>query len=159
VERETHSSPRVSALTAGILYLLVAVTGGFSMLYFPSLVVPGDAAATARNLLAHESMFRLGIVSGLLCQVFFVLLALALYRLFKHVNHTYALVMVAPFAPRFLAGLLFIACAGYVIDFLTRLLLPSYAATVSAIAGASKFGELAMIVWLLWMGVRPAKSV
>src|SRR5687767_2644879 len=84
-----------TARTAGLLYLVVAVTGGFSMLYVPSLMVPGDAAATASNLVAHESVFRLGIVSGLVCQVVFVFLALALYQLFSGVNQKHAAVMVA----------------------------------------------------------------
>jgi hypothetical protein len=53
---------RTTARTAGLLYLLLAVTGGFSMLYVPSLIVSGDAAATASTISAHESLFRLGIV-------------------------------------------------------------------------------------------------
>jgi len=60
------------------------------MLYVPSLIVPGNAAATADNLMAHESVLRLGIVSGLVCQVVFVFLVLALYQLFREVNHTHA---------------------------------------------------------------------
>src|SRR5690606_11103405 len=80
---------------AGLLYLLLAVTGGFSMLYVPSLIVPGDAAATAANIAANESLFRLGILSGLVSQVAFVLLVLALYALFKGVNKGYSSVMVA----------------------------------------------------------------
>ena len=45
------------------------------MLYVPSLIVPGDVAATAIDLVAHESLFRLGIVSGLVCHVIFVFVA------------------------------------------------------------------------------------
>ena len=86
---------KTTARTAGLLYLVLALTGGFSMLYVPSLIVPGDVAATANNLAAHESLFRLGIVSGLICQVVFVFLALALYQLFRGVNQTHASVMVA----------------------------------------------------------------
>src|SRR5688572_16145600 len=89
------TSAKTTARTAGLLYLVVAVTGGFSMLYVPSLIVPGDAAATANNLLAHESLFRLGIVSGLASQVVFVFLVLALYQLFGGVDKTHASVMVA----------------------------------------------------------------
>lgn len=84
-----------SARAAGWLYLALAVTGGFSMLYVPSLVQPGDAAATAESILAHESLFRLAIVSGLLCQVAFVFLGLALHRLLRHVDEVRADAMKA----------------------------------------------------------------
>jgi hypothetical protein len=56
--------------------------------------------------------------------------------------------------PRWLGILLIIAFVGYVLDFLTRLLIPAYTATVAPIAGASKFGELAMILWLLIKGMK-----
>ena len=223
-----HMIPtRATARTAGFLYLVLAITGGFSMLYLPSLIVPGDAAATANSIAAHESLFRLGIVSGLICQVVFVFLALALHRLFKGVNDVHAALMVAlvlaaapvaflnmlnqlaalhilngaaylrvfetgqlnalamlfldihgqgllilelfwglwllplgllviraRFMPGFIGVLLIVGCFGYVLDFVTRLLFPSYTTMVAPIAGASKFGEVAMILWLLIKGVR-----
>ena len=86
---------RTNARTAGLLYLAVAVTGGFSMLYLPSLIAPGDPATTAANVRASESLFRLGVLSGLVCQVIFVFLALALYRLFREVSELHAKTMLA----------------------------------------------------------------
>jgi hypothetical protein len=75
------------------LYLLPLAP--FSLLYVPSrLVVPGDAATTASNILASETLFRLGIVSGLLSQISFVFVGLLLYQLLKPVNKTMALLMV-----------------------------------------------------------------
>ena len=65
------------------------------------------------------------------------------------------MVIKARFIPGFLGVLLIVAFFGYLIDFLTRLLFPDYSAMVAPIAGASKFGELAMIVWLLIKGVTP----
>lgn len=45
---------------AGFLYLLVIVFGIFALMYVrPALIVPGDAAATAKNIMASESLFRL----------------------------------------------------------------------------------------------------
>jgi len=218
---------RKTARTAGCLYLLLAVTGGFSMLYVPSLVAPGDATTTASNIVRSETLFRIGIVSGLICQVVFIFLVLALYRLLKDVDNTHASVMVAlviaavpvaffnvlnqlaalhvlsgadylkvfetaqlnalamlfldlfnhgllivqifwglwllplgllvirsRFIPRVLGVLLIIAFFGYLLDFFTRLLLPEYTAVISPVAGASKFGEVAMIAWLLVKGVK-----
>jgi len=86
---------RTHARTAGLLYLAVAVTGGFSLLYLPSLIAAGDPATTAANVRANEPFFRLAVLSGLVCQVIFVFLALALYRLFKEVSEPHAKTMVA----------------------------------------------------------------
>ena len=61
----------------------------------PTLIEPGDAAATAQNILDSEFLFRIGIVSNLLCQLAFIWLVLALYRLFKDVNKDHARLMVS----------------------------------------------------------------
>jgi hypothetical protein len=58
------------------------------------LIVPGDAAATARNILASESMFRLGIVIALLVQIVNIFVVLFLYKLLKPVNKSIAVAMV-----------------------------------------------------------------
>jgi hypothetical protein len=89
------TSRKQNARTAGWLYLAVAVTGGFSMLYVPSLIVAGDAAATLRNIAASEGLYRLGLVAGLECQALFVFLGLALYRLLAEVDRARARLMVA----------------------------------------------------------------
>jgi Domain of unknown function (DUF4386) len=74
----------------------MAITGPIGLLYVPSqLIVPEDATATANNIVASESLFRIGIVSCLLCQVAFIFLVLALYRLLKGVNQQHASLMVA----------------------------------------------------------------
>jgi len=65
-------------------------------LYVPGkLIVRGNAAATASNILAHETLFRLCIVSELLSSVIFICLGLALYRLLSGVNKTWAGAMLA----------------------------------------------------------------
>lgn len=85
-----------TARIAGLLYLVVVVTGIFSLAYVPSkLSGHGDAAATVGNILAHEQLFRLGIVSGLLCYTAFLLLPLVLYRLLSPVDRNAAALMVA----------------------------------------------------------------
>lgn len=85
-----------TARVAGLLYLLVAFTGAFSIMYVPStLIVPGDAETTAVNILASEGLFRAGMMSGFVCRISFVFLAVALYRLFRDVDRTHALLMLA----------------------------------------------------------------
>ena len=85
-----------AARVAGAIYLLMVVTGPFTLIYIPStLIVRGNATATANNILAHETLFRLGIVADLISSVIFIFLVLALYRLLSGVNKTRASLMVA----------------------------------------------------------------
>jgi len=59
------------------------------------MYVPGDAAATAGNVVANEDLVRLGVVSDLVNEVLLVLLALTLFALLNHVHLAAARVMVA----------------------------------------------------------------
>jgi hypothetical protein len=80
---------------AGLLYLLTSILGFFAMGYVPNkLIVSGNAAATASNISASETLFRLGIAGELLGQAGFIFVALALYDLFKGVNRRHASLMV-----------------------------------------------------------------
>ena len=85
-----------AARVAGAVYLSMAVTAPFSLIYIPrTLIVRADATATANNMLAHETLFRLGIVADLITSVIFVFLVMALYRLLSGVNKKHASLMVA----------------------------------------------------------------
>ncbi len=91
----TKQNPLKIARFAGFLYLLQIPLGVFGILYVPNaLVVHGDAAATARNILANELMFRLSIVSAMLCALVTLGTALFLYKLLKRVSKNYATLMV-----------------------------------------------------------------
>jgi Domain of unknown function (DUF4386) len=80
---------------AGLLYLVTSVFGFFAMGYVPSkLIVHGDAAATAHNISASETLFRLGIASQLIGMAGFIFVALALYELLKDVDQRQAALMV-----------------------------------------------------------------
>ncbi|HEY4146083.1 DUF4386 domain-containing protein [Pinirhizobacter sp.] len=85
-----------TARTAGLAYLVNIVTGIFSLLYVPShVMVRGDAAATFNHIVASESLFRLGIVAGVVAHVAFLVLPLVLYKLLCPVNRPMAVLMVA----------------------------------------------------------------
>jgi Domain of unknown function (DUF4386) len=85
-----------AARIAGAIYLSMVFTAPFSLIYVPSkLIVRGNAAATAENILAHETMFRLSIFGELVGHVIFICLGIALYRLLSNVNKTWAMLMVA----------------------------------------------------------------
>jgi hypothetical protein len=88
-------NPNKTARVVGFLYLLMAPFGVFGMLYVPSiLIVPGDAAITANNIMASESLFRSAIVSTLMVQIINIFMVLILYKLLKPVNKNHALLMV-----------------------------------------------------------------
>ena len=89
------SSTRNSGRFAGLLYVLMSIPGFFALLYVPSkLIVHGNASATASNIAASETLFRLGIVANLISQAGFIFVALALYDLLKGVNPRQAVLMV-----------------------------------------------------------------
>jgi hypothetical protein len=89
-------STKKTARRAGALWLLMAITGGFGLFFIRSyVIVPGDAATTAANLVASESVFRLAITGTLAAQVFFFFFGLTLYRLFKETDKWLATVLAA----------------------------------------------------------------
>lgn len=80
---------------AGVLYVLVSIVGFFALGYVPKhVIVDGNAAATANNIVASETLFRLGIAGNLIGQAGFIFVALALYDLLKGVNRRHASLMV-----------------------------------------------------------------
>jgi len=80
---------------AGAIYLIVVLTGIFSLGYVPSqLIVWDDPAKTFQKISNAEFLFRLGIFSSLICYTSFTFLPISLYALFRNVNTTYATAMV-----------------------------------------------------------------
>ncbi len=87
-------STRTLARVAGFVYLMVAVAAGVAGYARSTIVVSGDAAATAANIRASETLFRIGIVADLLQTTFFLLTVFALYAILHHVHRLMAIVMV-----------------------------------------------------------------
>ena len=84
-----------TARMAGLLYFIYMVITIFADVIGRSkLIVFGDAAATAGNILAAEWLFRLSFVSDLVSAVFFLLAAWAFYRLLKSVHKELALLFL-----------------------------------------------------------------
>ena len=89
------TSTNKNARIAGFLYLLLAIGGPLRLMYIPSILfVHGNASATANNIAAHETLFRLGIAGDLFCGTIVIFVALALYRLFKGVDQDLAVLVV-----------------------------------------------------------------
>ena len=79
-----------TARIIGGVYFIFFLTSILSDTLLKGLV-QNDAAATATQILAHESWFRLGIATGLVETGFYVALTALLYHLFKPVNRTVSL--------------------------------------------------------------------
>ncbi len=85
-----------TARLAGLLYLLMVITGVYIIMYVPSkIIVWEDADTTAKNILSNEFLFRTGIIGDIISNTIFLFLVLVLYKLFKQVNEHRAILMVA----------------------------------------------------------------
>jgi hypothetical protein len=88
-------SKKTQARIAGLLYLVVVITGMFSLAYVPKqLFIYDNPELTFKNITSNESLFRLGIASSVICYTAFLLLPIALHRLLKRVNEFYSKVMM-----------------------------------------------------------------
>jgi len=94
-EEVTMTSTSRTARLAGVLYVVVVLTGLFVILYVPGrLFVHGNPAATAANILAHQPLFRLRIAVGLVSECTFIALVLVLHHLLQEVGRRVAALMV-----------------------------------------------------------------
>jgi hypothetical protein len=82
------------ARAAGLLYLAVAVFGGFAQIVRVRVYEPGDARATAANLVANATLVRLSFVADLVQAMVWLVLAVTLYRLLGHAGRNVARAMV-----------------------------------------------------------------
>jgi hypothetical protein len=83
------------ARVAGVLYLAIIAIGVFSLLYVPSVTsVPGNPAATAHNIVSHETLFRTSIFLEIWGATLEIFLVLVLYGLLGGVDRRLAIVMV-----------------------------------------------------------------
>ena len=93
--KERINSPQKIARIAAFVFLIIFLLGMSTELFIrPGMIVPGDAAATVKNIAASESLFRLSLVSDLIRQALLMLLPLILYKILKPVNKTVASLMV-----------------------------------------------------------------
>ena len=90
VNRMTEMSPHLKARLAGLCYVLM-IPAGFGMFLRGRLVVKGDAAATAANILAHEPLFRLAFAGDLLVVVIYIVFTVLMYDLMKPVSRSVSL--------------------------------------------------------------------
>jgi hypothetical protein len=89
--RLEEASPCLNARIAGVFYLLTFLTGGVSAFVGGRLVVSGDAAATANNILAHQPLFWLGFAADVSVVACYIAVTALFYDLFKPVNRILSL--------------------------------------------------------------------
>lgn len=90
--RALDRSPQTYARIGGILYLFVMVAALFGEAFVRGrLIVPGDAIATANNIVGAEKLFRVGLAAEMLTCVCDVALALILYVLLKPIHRNLSL--------------------------------------------------------------------
>ena len=156
--KETFN-PNKTARVAGYLYLMLFPLGIFGIIYVPSsLIVLGDAATTASNIMANELLYRLSIVTALTLQIVYIFLALALYKLLNPVDKNNAVLMVILVlvtAPIALLNELYHVAVLLVLsgsDFLTTFSLDQVQASVPLFLNLHEHGVfIAQIFWGLWL--------
>jgi hypothetical protein len=89
IDNSQRTAARVAGWS-GLLTFAIVVFGNFVLL--SPLLVPGNATATAQNIVAHETQFRLTVVCFLTYSLGVLVLLSALYVILKPVNPGLALV-------------------------------------------------------------------
>jgi len=90
--RAADAIQQKAARVAGLAYVLIIVLAILKVNFLESnLIVSGDDAATANNIMANELLFRIGVAGEIIMFVLVVLLSLALYVILKTVNKNLAL--------------------------------------------------------------------
>jgi hypothetical protein len=91
-DRDAEAAPRLWARMAGVCYLITIVMGVFAELFVRGrLVVRNDPAATAANILAHETLYRAGLAADLVMLLAYVAVTVLLYALLKPVSRILSL--------------------------------------------------------------------
>ena len=84
-----QSSPSLKARLAGLAYLICGTAYGYADgSVRGKLVVAGDAAATARNILANQPLYRLGFAADMISVLGYLVVTLLLYDLFRPVSRS-----------------------------------------------------------------------
>ena len=89
IDNSQRTAAKIAGVT-GLLAVVIVVFGNYVLL--SPLIVPRDAAETARNIMAHQTQARLALICFLLYSANVVVLLAALYVILKPVNRILALI-------------------------------------------------------------------
>lgn len=166
--RIADQSPRKTARMAGLFYLIFILTTVLATYVRSRLIVSGDAAATANNIMGSELFFRIGFVTELVSAVFFLLAAWALYVLLKPVNKNLALLFLllnlggvaveCLNALNLFAALQFLSGANYLNVFQTGQLQAMAMSFLNSYTSGFIIAQIFFSAWLLPLGYLVYKS-
>jgi hypothetical protein len=161
-------SPNKTARMAGLFYLIFILTTVLAAYIRGGLIVSGDAAVTANNIIGSELLFRIGFVAELVSAVFFVLAAWALYVLLKSVNKNLALLFLllnlggvaveCINALNLLTALQFLSDANYLNVFQTGQLQAMAMSSLNSYTNGFLIAQIFFSAWLLPLGYLVYKS-
>ncbi len=161
-----QASKRTAHL-AGVLYVLMGVTGFYNLMVVPSSL-GSTASAVAGHIATAEMTYRVGLLSGLLADVFFVALAVVLYALFKSVDRDQVRLLMAFVAVEIILGVADLTFQGAPLvllsgaDFLSGFTKPQLESLTMIFLKLYGLGiRFAMMFWGLWLvplGVLVIKS-
>jgi hypothetical protein len=167
-QKIADQSPRKTARMAGLFYLIFILTTVLATYIRGRLIVSGDAAATANNIMGSELFFRTGFVTELVSAVFFVLAAWALYVLLKPVNKNLALLFLllnlggvaveCINALNLFAALQFLSGANYLNVFQTGQLQAMAMSSLNLYTSGFLIAQIFFSAWLLPLGYLVYKS-
>jgi hypothetical protein len=90
--KKPETSPQTYARIGGLAYLIIIVAGAMGEIFIRSkIIIPGDAAATAKNISSSPLLWRIGVFGDLVMHVFDLVVGLVYYTLLKRVNKSLAL--------------------------------------------------------------------
>jgi len=167
-QKIADQSPRKTARMAGLFYLIFILTTVLASVVRSRLIVSGDAAATANNIMGSELFFRIGFVTELVSAVFFLLAAWALYVLLKPVNKNLALLFLllnlggvaveCLNALNLFAALQFLSGANYLTVFQTGQLQAMAMSSLNLYTSGFAIAQIFFSAWLLPLGYLVYKS-
>jgi hypothetical protein len=91
IESGDEAAMKPSPRTIGIVWMVYLAVGVMSGVLISGIVVAGNAAATAQNILAHATSFQASASLDLVANAIYIALTAFLYGLFRRVNRSYAL--------------------------------------------------------------------
>jgi len=167
-QKIADQSPRKTARMAGLFYLIFILTTVLASVVRSRLIVSGDAAATANNIMGSELFFRIGFVTELVSAVFFLLAAWALYVLLKPVNKNLALLFLllnlggvaveCINALNLFAALQFLSGANYLNVFQTGQLQALAMSSLNSYTNGFLISQIFFSAWLFPLGYLVYKS-
>lgn len=88
------SSARNPGRVVGLWYLTLVVFGPLNLIYIPTKLFVHDPATTAANIVAHQTLFQMGLLADVVGSMLLIFVVLAFYRLFKDVDPYLAVLLV-----------------------------------------------------------------